>query len=380
MLESEFRCLVSGDVKESEGFGEDGLERILIICAGEVEITVNLDRILLVAPWSFRRCLSMTVWRENSPSKDIALTPTTHDMNCDMYIGSLCQLVIDAMPKVFCVENFHDGYDGWYMEAPLRDFVAARLAQYVIPTNPPPLTPPNADEPRDRLPTTLCAMIRSFLGSEDQRTLRRAMLHLMTGDANDLSVCVYASPTVVWHTSAEVVTIFFDRRALLFPGQFRGITSLDTRWTQGGVFTEGDVVNISEFSPDLEEHLDHCCRAFEQTFPTNELADRDRNPLTPSASDEVIDRILLDLRFGAVSPTEIELPDNSPVAKALREFMPFVEAAARIERRRQLGQEEEKTDPDEYPFTEISRFWSDTTVSPKYPPQPVLKFLLHTRV
>jgi hypothetical protein len=151
MLESEFRCLVSGDVKESEGFGEDGLERILIICAGEVEITVNLDRILLVAPWSFRRCLSMTVWRENSPSKDIALTPTTHDMNCDMYIGSLCQLVIDAMPKVFCVENFHDGYDGWYMEAPLRDFVAARLAQYAIPlcklvcTPPQPLTQPIAE-------------------------------------------------------------------------------------------------------------------------------------------------------------------------------------------------------------------------------------------
>jgi hypothetical protein len=169
------------------------------------------------------------------------------------------------------------------------------------------------------------------------------LLRLMT-DPNpnlfDMDVCTH-----LYTDSQHEVSVYMDRAELIYPGSFRRMlkfVGFEILYPLGG--PASIEVRILEHNPDLEIYVDHCSRAIEQTFPVTEL--NQHNPVT---SEEII-RALTEVRLNTDAPQgEVYLPDNSPLGQALREFMPFVETATRIERRKQFGHEEEKADPDRLP-------------------------------
>jgi hypothetical protein len=139
-----------------------------------------------------------------------------------------------------------------------------------------------------RLPGELCSMICSFLGTQQQRILRRTMLHLMTEDFQ------FDRPlSEIFYNGSDMMTIFFDRELVLFPGQFRGVTSIRCL----GNSRIEQTIDIHEHSPCLEDHLEHCCQAFEQLSRPRYLCGCHDNPWEPVVRDADIVQTLLDLRF-----------------------------------------------------------------------------------
>jgi hypothetical protein len=130
-LEREFRYILTcGPTVPWDGctVGDEGPIYRMLLCNGNVEIGMNLDRNRLAVPGSFRRCLSMEIWDDQFTGKHIKLAPVDHDLNLDVYVGSLCQLVTRAMPNAFDVGD----YSGTHMQCPSRDFVAQTLAMVPI--------------------------------------------------------------------------------------------------------------------------------------------------------------------------------------------------------------------------------------------------------
>ena len=208
----------------------------------------------------------------------------------------------------------------------------------------------------DRFPGELCCLICEFLGTDNQRILRReirrtltcAPVHLDTLPDEAPVRCLitdYNPPDTQDEPNIDI-DVLLDRREILTSGDFRRITGFRL-WAR----REPSVVTkIEKHNMSLGDYVEYTANIFEATFYIPDLDDHQMDPMAVTI-DEML-TTLFDLRF---SPEvgDIQLPEESEEAQAIREFMPFVETARRIERRRQLGQDEEKGDPYEWPFTEM---------------------------
>jgi hypothetical protein len=207
-----------------------------------------------------------------------------------------------------------------------------------------------------RFPGELCCLICEFLGTDNQRILRREIRRTLTCAPARLDTlpdeapvrCLiidYLPPNV--HDEPMIdIDVLLDRREILTSGDFRRITGFRL-WAH----EEPSVVTkIEKHNMSLGDYVEYTANIFEATFYIPDLDDHQMDPMAVTI-DEML-TTLFDLRF---SPEvgDIQLPEESEEAQAIREFMPFVETARRIERRRQLGQDEEKADPYEWPFTEM---------------------------
>ena len=171
-------------------------------------------------------------------------------------------------------------------------------------------------EARDRLPSELCVTICAFLGTEDQRILRRAIGNILTCSPERLDTFEEDAPvkTLIFDyipsnqpgVAPIDINILLDRRQVLVRGEFRRI--VEFRYHAAGEFPQH--TENGEHDMCLADYVEHCAHVFERLSP--QITGLDDHQMAPATvSDVQILWVLFGLRFTPPTHPALTLTEAS---------------------------------------------------------------------